>query len=227
MARTPASGRSNSTDNRRRIVDALMALLARKRLEDIGFGEIAAQAGLSLAECRAEFSSTLEVLATQMATTDLRILRGGEDMREEPPRERLFDVLMRRLEALEPQKAAVRSLARSALCDPPLAVALDGLTVRSMQWMLTAAGIDSSGLRGLLRAQGLALLYASVLRTWFDDHEEGLPRTMAALDRALDNGSRWSRFLDDICRCVPKQCCPPMPWRWRCRARGREDAMAA
>jgi hypothetical protein len=219
MARSPA--------NRRKIINALMALLARKRLEDIGFGDIAARAGLSLADCRGEFSSVLEVLATQMATLDRAVLSGGEDMGEEAPRERLFDVLMRRLEALEPHKAAVRSLARSALCDPPLALALNGLTVRSMQWMLTAAGIDSSGPRGLLRAQGLALLYASVLRTWFDDDEEGLPRTMAALDRALSKGARWSVFLDDLCRCVPKRCCPPMPWRRRARERDDEHAAAA
>jgi AcrR family transcriptional regulator len=228
MARSPTGGRNDAaSNNRKRIIDALMALLARKRLEEIGFGDIAARAGLGLADCRAAFSSVLEVLATQMAVTDRLVLRGGEDMREEPPRERLFDVLMRRLETLEPHKAAVRSLARSAMCDPPLAIALNGLTVRSMQWMLTAAGIDSSGPRGLLRAQGLALLYASVVRTWLEDDEEGLPRTMAALDRALAKGARWSVFLDDICRCVPRRCCPPMPWRRRARDRGDEDVVAA
>ena len=225
MARTSASGRNGSAANRRKIVDALMALLARKRIEDISFGDIAARAGLSLSDCRAAFSSVLEVLATQMAVTDQLVLRGGGDMSEETPRERLFDVLMRRLELLAPQRAAMRSLARSAMCDPPLAIALNALTVRSMQWMLTAAGIESSGPRGVLRAQGLALLYASVLRTWFDDHEEGLPRTMAALDRALANCARWSGLLEEICRCVPMRCCPPMPWRWR--ARGRDGAIAA
>jgi hypothetical protein len=43
-----------------------------------------------------------------------------------------------------------------------------------------------------VRAQGLALLFASVLRTWVDDDDPGLARTMAALDRALARGQRWS-----------------------------------
>ena len=51
----------------------------------------------------------------------------------------------------------------------------------------------------MLRAQGLAALYASVLRTWIDDEDEGHARTMAALDRALARGQRWSGFLDDVC----------------------------
>ena len=103
-------------------------------------------------------------------------------MAEEPPRERLFDVLMRRLEILTPHKAAVRSLTRSAMRNPPLAFALNGLAVQSQQWMLTAADIGASGPRGMVRAQGLAVLFASVLRTWVDDDDPGLARTMAALD---------------------------------------------
>ena len=65
--------------------------------------------------------------------------------RRSPPRERLFDVLMRRLEILAPHREAVRSLLRSARRNPPLALALNGLAVRSQQWMLTAAGIERIG----------------------------------------------------------------------------------
>ena len=79
----------------------------------------------------------------------------------------------------------MRSLLRSARRNPPLALALNGLAVRSQQWMLTAAGINASGPRGMMRAQGLALLFGSVLRTWVRDDDPGLARTMAALDRAL------------------------------------------
>ena len=129
------------------------------------------------------------------------MLAGGDtDMAEEPPRERLFDVLMRRLEVLTPHKAAVRSLMRSVGRNPGLALALNSLGVRSQQWMLTAADIAASGPRGMVRAQGLALLFASVLRTWVDDEDPGLARTMAALDRALARGQRWSGFLDDLLR---------------------------
>jgi hypothetical protein len=148
--------------------------------------------------------------------TDRAVLAGADaDMAEEPPRERLFDVLMRRLEVLAPHKAAVRSLVRSAARNPGLAFALNGLAVRSQQWMLTAADIDAAGPRGMLRAQGLAVLFASVLRTWADDDDPGLARTMAALDRALARGQRWSGFLDGLSRL--RQCAS------RSRRRRRPD----
>jgi hypothetical protein len=92
----------------------------------------------------------------------------------------------------------MRSLVRSARRNPGLALALNNLAVRSQQWMLTAASIGASGPKGALRAQGLAMLYANVLRTWVDDLDEGQARTLAALDRELARGQRFAGLLDDL-----------------------------
>jgi AcrR family transcriptional regulator len=192
---------------RERIVEAFMQLLDEQPIERIGLAEIAERAGISLADLRGEFSSTLAILAAHIKELDRRVLADVDpDMEEEPPRERLFDVLMRRLELLAPHKEAVRSLLRSARRDPPLALALNGLAVRSQQWMLTAAGISATGPKGMVRAQGLALLFAHVLRTWVDDDDRGLARTLAALDRELGRGQRFSGLLDELCR-IPEAAC--------------------
>src|SRR4051812_21325237 len=146
--------------DREKIIDAFMALLAERPFEEIDFTDVAARAGVSLVRCREEFNSLVGVLAAQVKEIDRAVLAGGEDMSEEPPRERLFDVLMRRLEALGPHKKAVRSLVRSSGCNPGLALALNSVALRSQSWMLTAAGISTSGLRGAVRCQGMACLYA-------------------------------------------------------------------
>jgi hypothetical protein len=153
------------------------------------------------------------------------VLEGGaDDMAEEPVRERLFDVLMRRLEALAPYKEAVRSVMRSARRNPALAFALNAMAVRSQHWMLEAAGIGASGPRGALRAQGAALMFARVLSVWVDDEDEGLDRTMAALDSGLASAERWAGFVDDLCA-LPK--CVLRGPRRRRRMRGEEEAEAA
>ncbi|MBV9556775.1 MAG: TetR/AcrR family transcriptional regulator [Pseudolabrys sp.] len=194
---------SRGTTNRDKAIDALMALLAEQSFEQIGLAEIAGRAGISLSELRAEFGSTRAILTAHIKHIDRTVLDGGDaGSEEDPARERLFEVLMRRLEALAPYKDAIRSLLRSARRNPGLAVALNGMGVRSQQWMLTAARINTSGPRGIIRAQGAALMFARVLAVWIDDDEPGLDRTMAALDRALASGERWAGFLDDLC-CIP------------------------
>jgi AcrR family transcriptional regulator len=198
MARKPQQEKPAGT-NREKIVSSFLALLAERRIEEISFSDVAERAGLSLADCRAEFNALPAVLGAYVKDVDRRVLAGGDaDIAGEPPRERLFDVLMRRLEALAPHRAAIRSLMHSARRNPGLALALNMATVRSMQWMLTAADMDAGGPRGMLRAQGLALLYASVLRTWVNDEDPGQARTMAALDRELARGARCGALLDDV-----------------------------
>ena len=206
---------------RERILQAFMALLAEGPIERIGLAEIAARAGVSLADLRGEFSTPLAILAAHVKELDRKVLAGIDpELDDESPRERLFDVLMRRLELLAPYKEAVRSLIRSARRDPPLALALNAMAVRSQQWMLAAAGIGAAGPKGMVRAQGLALLYANVLRTWVEDDEPGLPRTLAALDRELARGQRFAGLLDDLCR-IPQAACQ---FRQRMRRPARDGS---
>lgn len=198
-----AAAMPRGTPNRDKAVDALMTLLAEHPFDEIGLAEIATRAGLSLSQLRVEFGSTLAILAAHIKDIDRQVLDGTDDgTAEEPARDRLFEVLMRRLEALAPYKAAVQSLMRSARRSPALAVALNGMALRSQHWMLTAAGIGTHGPRGILRVQGAALLFGRVLSVWVDDDEAGLDRTMAALDRGLASAERWSGFVDDLC-CLP------------------------
>jgi len=197
---TPTPPPPRGTSDRDKAVDALMVLLAEHPIEEIGLAEVAGRAGLKLSQLRAEFGSVLAIYAAHIKDIDQRVLAGGDaDMAEEPPRERLFDVLMRRIEALAPYKEAVRSVMHSVRRNPGLAFALNAMAVRSQTWMLEAAGIGVHGPRGALRAQGAALLFARVLSVWVNDDEEGLDRTMAALDRGLASAERWDGFIGDLC----------------------------
>jgi AcrR family transcriptional regulator len=231
MARKPKRERKaptppppRGTSDRDKAIDALMTLLAERNFEDIGLAEVAGRAGLKLSQLRAEFGSTLAIFAAHIKDIDRTVLAGGEDMTDESPRERLFDVLMRRLEAMAPYKEAVRSMLRSARRNPGLAFALNIMAVRSQTWMLEAAGINAAGKKGALRAQGAALMFARVLRVWLDDDDPALDRTMAALDRGLASAERWSGFLDDLL-CIPK--CVLRGPRRRRRYRDEEEAEAA
>ena len=224
MARKPKRERKEraapppprGTSDRDKAIDALMALLAEHSFDDIGLAEVAGRAGLKLSQLRAEFGSTLAIFAAHIKDIDRAVLAGGDaDMTEEPARERLFDVLMRRLEAMAPYKEAARSMLRSARRDPPLVLALNALAVRSQRWMLEAAGISAAGPKGALRAQGAALMFARVLDVWLHDDDPALDRTMAALDRGLASAERWAGFLNDLCSIPAAICRGPRRRRYR------------
>ncbi len=149
-------------------------------------------------------------------------------MKDEPVREKLFDILMRRLETHTPHKAAIRSLLRSSFRDPPLALAMNGLVARSMSWMLTAAGISTAGPRGIVRRKGLALSYARVVSTWAEDDDLVWPKPCRRLIAKLARGQQLSGFLDALLA-IPDRL---QRGRWRARRHrdpkpGDDDIIAA
>jgi AcrR family transcriptional regulator len=229
MARKSAPSRPHEEpDARDRIVSALMELLTEKSLEQVSLGDVARGAGVTLAQLRGAFPSVPAILGAQMRRTDQAVLASDlSDMAEETPREKLFDVLMRRLEALTPHKAAMKSLLRSIARNPGLAMALNGPAVNSMQFMLAAADIENAGPKGLVRAQGLALLFSRVLWVWVDDEDPGLARTMAALDRELSRGGRWIGVLDRLFGIPEALCRGRSRFRARHRRRDEDDEIVA
>jgi AcrR family transcriptional regulator len=199
MARAAKTAPTAKADPRARIVDALMELAGERAWEDISISDIAARAGVSLADFRDAFPSKGAVLAGLSRRIDRIVLDDtGDELAGEPAKDRLFDVLMRRLDAMTPYRAGLEAVARWARRDPVAALALNQMAVNSMRFMLEAARIDAEGPLGLAKTQGLVLVWLRVLDVWFDDDEGDLSRTMAALDRELARGGEWARRAEKL-----------------------------
>ena len=178
-----------------RIVAAALKLAGECPWSDVTLTDIAKAAQVSLLDLRRAFGSKAEILTTFVRAVDDEVLaRAPERTSEQGPRDALFEVIMSRFDVLAAYKSALKSIAGSWPADPSLLSAL----ASSQAWMLRAAGISAEGLDGQLRAAGLGAVYASVFRTWLDDDDPGLARTMAALDRRLRRGERTLSSLDEI-----------------------------
>jgi len=184
-------------DAREALIEATMALAAEKDWNDITFSEIIARADVPLAAARAEFGHKAEILRALDERIDEALLATLEkDPLEGEPEDRLFEIIMRRLELLAPYKAAIARLLRHPLAlarDCP--VLLPGAVV-SQAWMLTAAGVEKPGAEGMIRTCGIGLVYLKTLHAWVEDDDPGLARTMATLDRGLKRGAKWLQRLE-------------------------------
>ena len=176
---------------RDRILDATLALAEREGWRKASLGAIAQEAGVPLHEFYGEFRSRAAILSGLMARTDSAVLEGATADTEESGRDRLFDVMMRRFDAMKPHRAALKAIARDLGTDPPAALCSAPAFLRSMAWMLEAAGLSSAGIRGRLHVRALGVLYLCVMRVFVDDDSDDLAKTMAALDRRLSQAEPW------------------------------------
>jgi AcrR family transcriptional regulator len=199
-AKTPTSD-APAPSPRDRIIDALMALAAETRWTEITLPMIAARADVSLADLRDHYPSKGAILGGFAKRIDRIVLEGTTaDILGEPPRERVLDIMLRRLDALAPYKAGLKEIMAAARRDPLMLAPLNQLALNSWRYMLAAADIDTEDSLGLIRVQGAALVFARTLDVWFDDEDTGLARTMARLDKELAAGERVMGRVDDLKR---------------------------
>jgi AcrR family transcriptional regulator len=186
---------------RDRIIDALMTLGASDRWDRITLPMIAREADVSLADLRDAFPSKGAILSGFSRRIDRIVLDGtGEDMLGEPARERVLDIMMRRLDALAPYKAALKEVSQTARRDPLMLAALNQLALNSWRYMLAAADIDTEDSLGIVKVQGAAVVFARTLDTWFDDDSADMAATMAKLDKELGQGEKIMGRLEDLNR---------------------------
>ncbi len=176
------------------VIDTAMKLAAERGWRDLSLAEIADAAKLPLSRVYPVYPSKAAILGGFSRQIDAAVL-GAEEAggREGGAHDRLFDVLMRRFDALRPYRVALGNILCAEAGDP--ASALCGLCrlKRSMAFMLEAAMLSATGLRGVLRVKALGLAYLATLRVFLRDESPDMATTMAALDRNLTRLDRLAR----------------------------------
>jgi AcrR family transcriptional regulator len=182
-----------------RLTKAALALVGERGWQAMSLVDVARRADVPLVECYRAIPDKVSLLCRLLAATDEAMLAGGPTDPNEATRDRLFEVVMRRFDALQSRREGMVEILRALPFDPVSNVALLPRLARSLTWMLQTAGIDTSGVPGSLRIKALGVVYLYALRAWIDDETPDMSRTMAALDKALRRAEqvagRFSRGL--------------------------------
>lgn len=181
------------------LLDAALDLIGREGWRRFSLQHLAQTLDLPVARVAAILPGREAVLAAALRRVDGLMLADvtAED-EAEPVRDRLFDLLMRRLDAWTPHKKAVAALWQGGVFDPlsvPVAAWAWG---RSLRLTLEAAGVSTHGLRGILRVQGLGFLEARVMRVWLADDSADQAATLKCLDQALGRAESMEQMLHRI-----------------------------
>jgi AcrR family transcriptional regulator len=174
-----------AADLPRHIIDTAFELARERGWRDLSLAEIAEAAELPLSRLYSIYPSKQAILKGFSDQVDAAMLGEGVEPLDTPARDRLFDMVMRRLDALQPYQEALAVILQDQLRDPLVACSGLGRLGRSMAVTLEAAGFSTTGCRGLLRRKGLAAIYLSTLRVWLRDDSDDMARTMAHLDKQL------------------------------------------
>ena len=178
----------------RALMTAAFHLAAAKGWHRISIAEAARDAGLALDRARERFPGRNALLLRFGRMADQAAL--AETPSEGTVRDRLFDLIMRRIDFLQQHRAGVLALFRALPTDPAVAMLLGCASRNSLAWLLDATGIPTGGIAGRLRVCGLMAVWLWTVRAWQKDEGLDLAHTMAALDTALSRAEGPASWLE-------------------------------
>jgi hypothetical protein len=170
------------------LVASAFAIAGARGWRHVSAAAAAREAGLDLATARERFAGHGPILRRFGQLADQHALTGA--LTEGTVKDRLFDVLLRRVDFLQSHRAGVIALLRILPLKTHLAAWLAQETEISMGWMLEAAGLEALGPRGAIRKKGLLAVWAWGVRAWLRDESVDLSATMAAFDVALSRADQ-------------------------------------
>ncbi|MCB1885190.1 MAG: hypothetical protein KDG89_14530 [Geminicoccaceae bacterium] len=181
MARKPAA-RDLDGD----ILEAAMTRIGEGGWDGLFLRDLAADLGVGLDELRGRMGSRLGVLRLLSKRLDREMLKNDPtELDGMTPRERLFELLMHRFDAMLPYKPGMARLVRDAPRRPELWAPIACNVDRMASWLMEAASIRYHGPKARLARRLLAAAYGATLRVWVDDVSEDQARTLAELDKRL------------------------------------------
>lgn len=187
----PRAKATASGDPKAALREALLRMVAAGSWRNLSYAEVARDAGLSMAAAYQAYPSKDAILTGISHDIDARLFASLEDdPLDGSAKDRLFDLLMRRFDALNDHREAYAALAWELPRTPLAAGCLLLQLRRSLASMLEAAGISASGLRGAFRIEGLGAIYGAAMRVWLKDETDDLSKTMAELDKRLGQAER-------------------------------------
>jgi hypothetical protein len=186
---------AHGADTPTALMDGLLAILAQQGWRCYPTASLASALGIAEPQLQACFPSPGSVITALNRYLNQAMLDGYAVVVGESVRDRLFDLIMRRFDAMLPYRPALVRLTRDWWCHPLLKASVLETTKGTIALMLRQAGGPTHGWQKSLAEAGLTLLYADTMRIWLKDDSSDQGQTMARLERNLERADGWAHKL--------------------------------
>ncbi len=176
------------------IVRAAMDIAGELGWSEVNSVEVAKRAKVPLERVREICPNKIDLLRMLGEEINIVMLDGGEV--DGSIRDNLFELMMRRFEALQEYRAGVLAVVDAAKREPGMVFKLAGDFHDVLGHVLDMAGVNPSPLRRV----GLGAVALATFRTWCEDESDDLAATMSVLDKRLGQIEQAAEALGPLMR---------------------------
>ena len=162
--------------------------LEKKKFRDINFKNF-----LSNTNVR-DVNNKIDLISNIIDFFDFLLKKNLVNIEKSSQRDMLFEIMMARYDILNEYRISVKNIINHFMSRPQDALKIIPKSVESKILIATFANINLNGIQGVINIKIIFALYYITLFTWFNDENEGLEKTMSALDKYLNNVEKVIKF---------------------------------
>ena len=187
----------NSQDKKNQLIDSSFKIIEDEGWDNFTLKKLSEKKNLDINSINQFLRSKKNLLKEFSKMIDYKVEKefSFEDLQDSSTKDNLFELIMLRLEYMQPYKAALKSIIFSIKKQPGMLRSVSNNVLDSLDFYLELTKAYDKSFFDLFKKKSILLIYSYIFKIWLDDNTEELSKTMSELDKLLTFSERLANNL--------------------------------
>ena len=176
-----------SSDKKFNLVKSSFNIIEKSGWKSFSLQKLSDKEKVSINEIKIFFKSEITILDEFSKMIDIKVEKNFdyEDLTSTSVKDNLFELIMLRLEFMQPYRNALKSIKSSFKSDPLVAKLVAKNVMNSLDFYLELTNAFNDSFLDIFKKKSIFLIYSYIFMIWLEDDSDELSKTMSELDKVL------------------------------------------
>ena len=176
-----------SSEKKFNLIKSAFKIIEKSGWKSFSFQRLSYSEKISIDEIKKIFKSEINILDEFSKMIDFKVEKSFdyEELGNTSVKDNLFELIMLRLEFMQPYKNALKSIKSTFRSDPLIAKSVAKNVMNSLDFYLELTKALNDSFLDIFKKKSIFLIYSYIFNIWLEDNSEELSKTMSELDKLL------------------------------------------
>ena len=176
-----------SSDKKFKLVKSSFNIIEKSGWKSFSLQKLSYAEKIPINEIKIFFKSEITILDEFSKMIDIKVEKSFdyEELTNTSVKDNLFELIMLRLEYMQPYRNALKSIKSSFKSDPLVAKSVAKNVMNSLDFYLELTNAFNDSFLDIFKKKSIFLIYSYIFMIWLEDDSDELSKTMSELDKLL------------------------------------------
>ena len=176
-----------SSDKKFNLVKSSLNIIEKSGWTSFSLQKLSDTEKIPINEIKIFFKSEITILDEFSKMIDIKVEKSFdyEELTNTSVKDNLFELIMLRLEFMQPYRNALKSIKSSFKSDPLVAKSVAKNVMNSLDFYLELTNAFNDSFLDIFKKKSIFLIYSYIFMIWLEDDSDELSKTMSELDKLL------------------------------------------